>query len=60
MGNIKDKGCMSTPSPLSAGGGGGGEPLKKFKKRGGLTGPQLLEGGCWERGDNVFQKGSTT
>ena len=29
MGNIKDKGCMSTPSPLSAG-GGGGEPLKKF------------------------------
>ena len=40
--------------------GGGGEPLKKFKKRGGLTGPQLLEGGCWERGDNVFQKGSTT
>ena len=50
---------VNPPSP-SRGGGGGGEPLKKFKKRGGLTGPQLLEGGCWERGDNVFQKGSTT
>ena len=31
-----------------------------FKKRGGggcLTGPQLLEGGCWERGGELFQRG---
>ena len=27
------------------------EPPTKFSKGGGgLTGPQLLEGGCWERG----------
>ena len=41
------------PLPLSAGAGGGGvvEPPTKFSKRGGgLTGPQLLEGGYWERG----------
>ena len=25
------------------------EPPTRFSKRGGLTGPQLLEGGCWER-----------
>ena len=38
------------PPPLSAG-GGGIEPPTKFSKRGsGLTGFQLLEGGCWERG----------
>ena len=29
---------------------GGVEPPTKFSKKGGLTGPQLLEGGCWERG----------
>ena len=29
-----------------------------FKKREeGLTGPQLLEGGCWERGGDFFQGG---
>ena len=33
--------------PLSA---VGVEPPTKFSKRGGLTRPQLLEGGCWERG----------
>ena len=51
------KGCQcnsetivcTTPSPPSA---GGIEPLTKFSKRGGLTGPQLSEGGCWERGVN--------
>ena len=42
------------PPPLSAG-GGGVEPLTKFSKRGDLTRPQLLEGGCWERGDDFFQ-----
>ena len=30
--------------------GAGVEPLSKFSKRGGLTGSQTLEGGCWERG----------
>ena len=36
--------------------GGGVEPPTKFskKKGGGLTGPQLLEGGCWERGGEFF------
>ena len=34
----------------------GGEPPTKFSKRVGLTGPQLLEGGCLERGD-IFQGG---
>ena len=24
---------------------------------GGLTGPQLLEGGCWKRGGDFFQGG---
>ena len=40
--------------PLSV--GWGVEPLTKFKK-GGLTGPQLLEGGCWERGEVTFFRG---
>ena len=26
-------------------------------KRGGLTGPQLLEGSCWKRGGDFFQGG---
>ena len=39
-------------------GGGGGEPPTKFSKmRRGLTGPQLLEGGCWERGGDFIQGG---
>ena len=44
---------VCTPPPLSAGGEGEGGSLNLqpyFQKRGGLTGPQLLEGGCWERG----------
>ena len=28
-----------------------------FQKGGGLTGPQLLEGGCWERRGDLFQGG---
>ena len=37
---------MCTPLPISAGG------------EGDLTGPQLLEGGCWERGgDSFFWRG---
>ena len=43
------------PAPVSA--GGRVEPTTKFKKRGGLTGPQLLDGGCWERGGDFFQGG---
>ena len=34
--------------PLSAGGGGIEPPTKFSKKRGGLTGPQLLVWICWE------------
>ena len=39
--------------------GEGVEPATKFskKKRGGLTGPQLLEGSCWERRGDFFQGG---
>ena len=36
------------PPPLSPGGWGGIEPLTNLKS-GSLTGPQFLEGGCWER-----------
>ena len=43
---------VDTPPPLSTG-GTGVEPPTKFSKRGGLTGPQLLEGGHWERGGGV-------
>ena len=42
------------PPPLSA---VGVEPPTKFSKRGGLAGPQLLEGDCWERGGDFFQGG---
>ena len=49
------------PPPLSATGGGGGGGWTSnqiFKKGGGgLTGPQLLEGGCWERGVWIFSGG---
>ena len=38
------------------GGGGGLKPRAKFKK-GGLAGPQLLEGCCWERGGDFLQGG---
>ena len=33
------------------------EPLIEFSKRKGLTGTQLSEGGCWERGGDGFQGG---
>ena len=46
---------ICTPTPLSA--GGGFEPPTKFPKGRGLTGPQFLEGGCWERGGDFFQGG---
>ena len=37
--------CTSRPNAERAEGGGGGEPPTKFSKKGGLTGPWLLEGG---------------
>ena len=30
------------------------EPPTKFSKRGDLTGPQLIDGGCWERDGVTF------
>ena len=36
--------------------GGGGWASNQIFKKVGLTGPQLLEGGCWERGV-TFQGG---
>ena len=39
---------VESPTKFSKRGGGG---------RGGLTGPQLLEWGCCERGDDFFQAG---
>ena len=35
----------------------GVEPPTKFLKRRGLTGPRLLEEGCWESGGDFFQGG---
>ena len=29
--------------------------LNQIFKKGGLTGPQFLEGACWERGGDFFQ-----
>ena len=54
--NPTDEWIHSGHSPLSAG-GGGVEPPTKFPKRVSLTGPQLLEGGCWERGSDFFRDG---
>ena len=46
---------------LSGGGDGGGggevEPPIKFSKRRGLDRTSILEGGCWERGGDLFQGG---
>ena len=35
----------------------GVEPPARLSKNGDLTGRQLLEGGCWERGGDLFQAG---
>ena len=46
------------PPHPSCQGGGGVEPPTNFQKGGGsLTGPQLLEGSCWERGKWLFSEG---
>ena len=51
--------CHSVHPPHpSCHGGGGVEPPTNFQKGGGsLTGPQLLEGSCWERGKWLFSEG---
>ena len=46
---------VCTPPPNLQ--GGGVAPLTKFSKRVGLTRPQTLERGCWERGGDFFQGG---
>ena len=45
---------MHLPPPLSA---GGVEPPTKFSKRGGLTGPQLLEEGVGKEGVTFWVEG---
>ena len=42
------------PSPISA---GGLNLQPNFQKEGSLAGPQLLDGGCWERGGWLFSGG---
>ena len=42
--------------PFLQGGGAGLSLQTNFKKEG-LTGPQLLQEGCWERGGDFFQEG---
>ena len=48
---------MCTPLPLSAGGGEGAEPPTKISKRGGLTGPQLLQEVAGKEGVTFFRWG---
>ena len=45
------------PPQCRKGGGGGGEPPTKFSKKGGLTGPWLLEGVAGKEGGDFFQVG---
>ena len=35
----------------------GGLSLQPSCQKGGFTGPQLLDGGCWERGGDFFRGG---
>ena len=46
--------CNLPPSPLSAGRGWTSNQIFKME---GLTGPQLSEWGCWERGGGLFKGG---
>ena len=36
---------------------GDGHPTKSSKREWGLTGSELVEEGCWERGSHFFQGG---
>ena len=47
---------VGTPSPFCRGGGRGWDSNQVFKK-GGLTGPQLLEGVAGKEGGDFFQGG---
>ena len=47
---------MCTPL-LRVRGVGGLSLQPNIQKGRGLTGPQVLEGGCWERGGEFFQGG---
>ena len=48
---------VCTPPPLLLGGGGGGLNLLINSQKGeGLTGPQMLGRGCWERGGEFSKK----
>ena len=46
----KDYHSVHPPPPFSPGGGGLNLQPNFQKGGGGLAGPQLLKGGCWERG----------
>ena len=46
---------MHSPPP-TAGGGGGLNLLINSQKGEGLTGPQMLGRGCWERGGEFSKK----
>ena len=48
---------VCTPPPRLLGGGGGGLNLLINSQKGeGLTGPQMLGRGCWERGGEFSKK----
>ena len=53
---MKRRIIVCTP-PLFLLGGGGVKPPTKFSKRkGGLTGPQILEGVAWKEGETFFRE----
>ena len=47
---------VCTPPPSCGGGGGGLNLLINSQKGEGLTGPQMLGRGCWERGGEFSKK----
>ena len=52
-----NKHSVHPPPPTLSEGEEEVEPPTKFSKRGGLTRPQLLGWGCWERWGGFFQGG---
>ena len=54
---VSDLSKLIVCTPLFCWGGGGVEHPTKFSKReGGLTESQFLDGGCWEREGDFFQR----
>ena len=51
------KGIQCAPPPPTLQFLLGGSVSYPISKKGGLTGSQFLEGGCWKRGGNFFQQG---